>query len=225
MTGDSVTRNSSNASLAEPALVESTFDSGKARPSDFALFFQKFLSKGLAISSAVPSSRSLVEAVLGHVDFTRPSTIIELGAGTGPITSEILDLLRPHHRFVAVEKDPDFCEVLRRRFPGTPLIQGDASQLSEPLARMGIHEVDYVLSGLPTPNLPTRSQVQLWRWLGRALRPSGVFVQITNAPLVYRRFYERLFRSVEYQMVWMNVPPGGVYRCAGPRRHLSRIGH
>jgi len=144
---------------------------------------------------------------------------VELGAGTGPITEEVLNHIGPQQRFVAVENDPDFCGVLRRRFPGLTLLECDASRVATPLAAQGIHRVDYVLSGLPTPSLPHRSQVHLWRWLRHALGPHGLFIQITVAPLVFRGFYDRLFHKVEYQMVWQNVPPGGVYVCSQPRAH------
>lgn len=216
-----MTHDPSNASVVEPPLVESTLDSRKSRVSDFGLFFRKFLSKGRTISSAIPSSRAMAYGTLEHVDFSRPGTIVELGAGTGPVTEEIVQRLRHHHRFVAVENDPDFCKVLRRRFPETPLVQADATQIAEPMAQMGIQKVNYVISGLPTPNLPTRSIINLWKWLRQVLTPDGFFIQITVAPLVYRSFYDRLFGSVHYRMVWMNIPPGGIYRCANPRRHLS----
>jgi phosphatidylethanolamine/phosphatidyl-N-methylethanolamine N-methyltransferase len=189
---------------------------------DRGVFFKKFLQKGRTISSAVPSSRMLAARVLQHVDFSRPATIVELGAGTGPITEQIVEHLRPHHRFVAVEDDPDFCDILRRRFPEVTLLEMDATKLTEPLARMGIDRVDYVLSGLPAPNLPPRAAVRLWRWLRRVLAPEGLFVQITIVPLLYRSFYDRLFQSVNYRMVWWNMPPGGVYRCSQPRPHLAR---
>lgn len=217
-----MTRNTSNAGVAETALADSTLTPDKARLSDLVLFFQKFLNKGLTISSAVPSSPSMVATILQHIDFDRPGTIVELGAGTGPITVEILEKLRPHHRFVMVENDPDFCEILQRRFPSTPLIQEDASKLAAPLARLGIKKVDYVVSGLPTPNMPRRSAVRLWQWLQQALTPDGLFIQITNAPLLYRKFYRRLFESAEHETVMLNIPPGGVYRCARPRLHLSK---
>ncbi len=219
MAGDS-----SDSSVAEQVLASSATAAGKAQASDFSLFFRKFLHKGRGISSAVPSSRSMVESVLSRIDFDRPATIVELGAGTGPITDVVNGLLRPHHRFVAIEQDADFCEILRRRFPETPLIQADASCVGEPLRKLGIEKVDYVLSGLPTPNLPPRAQVRLWRWLQEALTPDGLFIQITVAPLVYRGFYHRLFEDVQYKMVWMNVPPGGVYWCSAPRKHLRRNG-
>jgi phospholipid N-methyltransferase len=217
-----VTSNSSNASASDSALLESTLSGRAQRLADRGLFLRKFLQKGRVISSAVPSSRALVEGMLRHIDFDRPATIVELGAGTGPVTEQVVERLRPHHRFVAVENDPDFCEVLRRRFPEVTLFQADATRIHDPLARMGIDRVDYVLSGLPSPNLPPRSAVRLWKWLRHSLSPEGLFIQITVAPLVYRAFYDRLFGRVQYRMVWWNVPPGGVYCCSRPRPRLAR---
>lgn len=211
-----------NASSAEPALAESRAEERGERLSDRSLFFRKFLAKGTVISSVAPSSQSLVRCILSYVDFDKPSTIVELGAGTGPLTERILERLQPHHRFVAVENDPDFCEILRRRFPETPLLEANAANISGTLASLGIRKVDYVLSCLPTPNLPKRDMVRLWRWLGEALNPGGLFVQITEVPLYYRNFYNRLFDSVDYSMVWWNIPPGGVYCCAKPRSRSRR---
>lgn len=212
----------SNANVAQPQLVAPDFSARNARLSDFGLFFNKFLAKGRQISSAVPSSPAMVTGVLECVDFDRPGTIVELGAGTGPVTAAIVEQLRPHHRFVAVENDPDFCAVLRRRFPDVALLQGDATAIEEPLARMGIHKVDYVLSGLPTPALPPRALARLLRWLRESLSPDGCFVQITVVPALYRSFYRRIFEQVDYRMIWLNVPPGGVYCCGRPRQCAHR---
>lgn len=204
-------------------MVSSALASRATKASDLGLFFTKFVAKGRQISSAVPSSPAMVERVLEHVDFTKPATIVELGAGTGPITEQIVDLLRPHHRFVAVENDHDFCNVLRRRFPEVTLLESDATRLTEPLAKLGIHKVDYVLSGLPTPSLPRRSLVRLIHWLRESLSPNGVFIQITVVPAMYLNFYKRLFEQVDYRSVWLNVPPGGVYQCGKPRAHLRKL--
>lgn len=213
---------SSNANVAQSELVDSTLATRSAKVSDFSLFFSKFVAKGRQISSAVPSSPSMVASVLENVDFSRPATIVELGAGTGPITGQILEQLRPHHRFVAVENDRDFCEILRRRFPEVTLLESDAAKLADPLAKLGIHKVDYVLSGLPTPSLPLRSTMRLMQWLRESLTPNGRFVQITVVPVLFLNFYRRLFEQVSYSSVWMNVPPGGVYSCSRPRKTFRR---
>jgi len=209
----------SNANVVEAGLVQ---DDRSARLSDFGLFFSKFMAKGRQISSAVPSSPAMVARILDRVDFSRPGTIVELGAGTGPVTEQIMEVLRPHHRFIAVENDPDFCNILRRRFPNLTLLQSDATKIAEPLEHLGVNRVEYVLSGLPTPALPRKSLIKLIRWLEKSLSPTGVFIQITVVPFVYQRFYRRLFDSVDFRMVWLNIPPGGVYYCSKPRRRTAR---
>ncbi|MBI5763676.1 MAG: methyltransferase domain-containing protein [Planctomycetes bacterium] len=219
-----MSRESSNANVAPSEMVESTFGERRARVADVGLFFKKFLAKGRQISSAVPSSPAMVNSMLRHIDFSKPATIVELGAGTGPVTEQVMELLRPHHRFVAVENDPDFCEILRRRFPDTTLLQADAGRIAEPLANLGIQKVDYVLSGLPTPNLPRRAQAGILRWLRKSLAPDGLFIQITVAPLIYRSFYRRIFGAVNYRMVWLNLPPGGVYCCGRPKGVFQTVG-
>lgn len=206
--------------LAGPQVGEIDLERRGSNLADWGLFLRKFLEKGRTISAAVPSSRALVEGALRPLDFSRPATIVELGAGIGPITEQILERLQPHHRFITIEREPEFCDILRRRFPEAAVLEADVAAIGEPLRRMGIYQVDYVVSALPTPNLPVRALVGLWKWLRRALAPDGLFTQVTVAPLIYRSFYDRLFESVEYRMVWRNLPPGGVYCCAHPRRAL-----
>ncbi|MFO0972563.1 MAG: methyltransferase domain-containing protein [Phycisphaerae bacterium] len=208
-----------DTSTARPVATELD-QSTKA--SDLALFFRKFVEKGRGISSFVPSSRTMACKLLELVDFERPGTIIELGAGTGPVTEQILARIRPHHRFVAVENDPDFVEILRRRFSEHLILQADATRLAEPLARMGVQRARYVISCLPTPALPRRGLVRMIRWLRRTLEPDGLFLQLTIVPLIYRRFYQRLFAQVGYNMVWRNMPPGGVYVCRRPHERLLK---
>jgi len=211
-----VTQNSTS-STGDSAFATARIEESRSQANDFGIFFRKFIQKGRNISAATPSSRWLAEAVCRDIDFAKPATIVELGAGTGAVTEVLLDRLRAHHRFVAVEYDADFCDIFRQRFPSVDLIEGDASVIEGQLAHRGISKVDYVLSGLPTPNLPTRSVVRLMRWMRNSLTPDGVFAQITVVPLVYRRFYRRLFSSVEFDMVWLNAPPGGVYQCRSIR--------
>lgn len=164
----------------------------------------------------------MAHKMLSYIDFDRPGTIVEIGAGTGAVTEHIVDRLRPHHRFVAVDNDPDFVNVLRRRFPDQTVLLADASRLAEPLSHFGITHVRYVISCIPTPALPRRAILRLTRWVAQALAPDGLYVQLTLAPLIYRRFYRRMFERVAYAMVWKNVPPGGVYVCGSPRGTMSR---
>ena len=191
------------------------------RMSDALLFARKFARKGRAIASIGPSGPDMCEAMVRDLDFSRPGVIVELGAGTGAITRSIVSRLQPHHRFIAVELESDFVDILRGRFPQTEIVRGDATSMEGTLDQLGVRQVRYVLSGLATPHLPLRAQVRLHRWLMNRLDPDGAYVQITYVPRIYANYYRRHFRDVRYTPIWKNVPPGGVFFCRDIRSTVA----
>src|SRR6516164_5361692 len=115
------------------------------------LFLTKFLQRGRVIASFAPSSRYMARAVLRGIDFSRNPTVVELGAGTGPITAELLKRAGRKCRVIINELDPDMCRYLRRRFPHADIVEGDAVDLEQLLDERGIAKVDHIISGLPLP--------------------------------------------------------------------------
>lgn len=188
--------------------------------SDFTLFLGKFLRQGTAIASLAPSSRWLARATLGGIDWTRPNVIVELGAGTGPITRALAARTDGRSRVLVVERDPDFAAILRDRYgdhPDLEVVEGDVRDLAAMLRDRGLDRVDHVVSGLPTPSFPRKLQSELFRVVGAVLKPGGSFNQITEMPLVYRGLYRRFFEDVRFVFEPRNLPPAGVYLCRGPR--------
>src|SRR4051794_38731341 len=80
----------------------------RASMSDFLQFFGKFLRHGTTIASLAPSSRWLSRATVRNVDWDRARVLIELGAGTGPITRVLAEKARPDCRVIVLERDQDF---------------------------------------------------------------------------------------------------------------------
>ena len=186
--------------------------------SDFSLFLGKFLRHGTAIASLAPSSPWLSRATVRNVDWAKVSNLVELGAGTGPITKVIAEHARPDCRVVVLERDPDFARLLRDRFQDRPnfdVIEGDARDLAAMLADRGIPQVDHVISGLPVPSFPKDLQRDLFRVVGRILAPGGTYNQITEMPLVYWNFYRKFFDDVRFVFEPRNFPPAGAYFCRG----------
>jgi len=188
----------------------------KSRP-DWMLMTAKFLKHGTSIASFSPSSGYLARAMLRGIDFEKAQCIIELGAGTGPITAEILKRIQPHTKLIVVELDPDFCHRLRTRFPNADIAEADASKLEELLDARGIPHVDHVISGLPLPSFPAAVRDAIIRSSAKRLSPEGDFRQLTNMPYVYWKLYGKYFESVKFEIVPLNLPPGGVYTCKGYR--------
>lgn len=187
------------------------------RGPDWWLMLTKFAQKGTSIASFCPSSRFMARAMVNGIDFDRARTIVELGAGTGPITAEVVRRAKPHTKLLVVELDPDLCARLRARFPNVDVVNGDATHLDRLLAERGIAQVDHVLSGLPLPSFPKPLTDAILSTASRVLAPDGTVRQLTVMPWVYQRFYRGYFADVQFRLVRMNVPPGGVYVCRGFR--------
>lgn len=149
------------------------------------------------------------------IDWLRARCVVELGAGTGPITRELVHAAGPSTKLVIVERDPDFCRVLRNKFPRHDIVEGDACRLDEILHQRGIAKADHVISGLPLPSFPSVVRDSIIRMSAKVLGPDGEFRQITNMPWVYLKLYRSYFREVSFKLVPLNLPPGGVYYCRG----------
>jgi ornithine lipid N-methyltransferase len=188
--------------------------------SDFSLFLGKFLKHGTAIASLAPSSPWLSRTTVRNVDWARARVLVELGAGTGPITRVLAERARPDCRVVVLERDPDFARLLRERFqdrPNLDIVEGDCRDLAAILADRGIGQADFIISGLPVPSFPRDLQLALFRVVEQVLAPAGTFNQITEMPLVYWRFYRRYFDDVRFAFEPRNFPPAGAYFCRGPK--------
>ncbi len=186
------------------------------RTPDWLLFFSKFLRYGTAISSVAPSSRYLARAMVRDIDFARARCVVELGAGTGPVTAELVRRVQPPRHLLIVERDPDFCQRLRERFPGADVAQADAVELDRLLAERGLGGVDHVLSGLPLAMLRRADLDHLLGTVRRHLHPEGTFRQITEIPWLYYPLHARYFARVQFRFVLRNFPPGGIYICRDP---------
>lgn len=178
------------------------------------LFARKFLAHGTRIASVTPSSRWMSRELARHADPARPQRILELGAGTGPVTRALESRLHPGSTLVAVEPDPDFAAALRGTTTRATVFEGRYQDLDD------AGPFDVVVSGLPTPSLNPEDRAALFALLAERA-PEATFSQLTEIPWVYRPIYARAFREVRFRAVPLNIPPGGVYHCRGVRAGAS----
>lgn len=211
------------AQLAHPPASDATPRPGKDRQERLKenfLFLSKFFRHGITIASVWPSSPTLAKATIKQVDWTKAQVIVELGAGTGPITEQVIRRLQPHTTFIAIERDADFAKILQRRFSGranVEIVQGDVRDLDTILKARGVKRVDAFVSGLPTPSLPPAVRRRMLVSVRKYLVPGGVYSNITEIPFWYWNYYKRLFNDVNFDFVARNMPPGGVYHCRAMR--------
>ena len=190
---------------------------------DFTLFLGKFLTqipRGNPIASIAPSSRWLSRTTVRNIDWDRVNVVLELGAGTGPITRVMVERARAECRIVVVERDRDFVRLLQERFgdrSNVEVVEGDVRDLTSILEDHGVDHVDHVVSGLPVPSFSEDLQHALFRQVRSILHPEGTFNQITELAWVYWRFYRQFFERVDFVFEPRNLPPAGAYFCQGAK--------
>ena len=78
--------------------------------------------------AALQEARNYRAALLDDFAPYLAGNVLEVGAGVGQFTSELLKIARIH-RLASIEPDPGFCHRLRRAFPGHELVEGTISDL------------------------------------------------------------------------------------------------
>jgi phosphatidylethanolamine/phosphatidyl-N-methylethanolamine N-methyltransferase len=181
----------------------------KLRLDDEVRFIATWLQHPLKVGAVSPSGRALARALAAEVDPQVPGPVIELGPGTGPVTEALLARGIAPERLVLVEYDPEFCSLLRRRFPTAQVVQGDAYALGETLNGALQEPAAAVVSSLPLMTRPLTVRMRLLNAAMRVLRPGAPYVQFTyamNAPIPSRRY-----RITSSPRIWKNLPPARVW--------------
>ncbi|HAC15516.1 MAG TPA: hypothetical protein DCE78_06170, partial [Bacteroidetes bacterium] len=83
------------------------------------LNFVHFIKNIKHVGAVAPSSASLVREMVKPLtkrvlSSDKPIRILELGPGTGPVTKEIVNLMRPQDHLDIVELDVKFFELIKK---------------------------------------------------------------------------------------------------------------
>jgi phosphatidylethanolamine/phosphatidyl-N-methylethanolamine N-methyltransferase len=185
------------------------------RVPDESVLFAKWLRDPFRIGAVVPSGASLARSMAAAVDHSRPGAVLELGGGTGAVTKALLRSGIPPCDLAIIERDAELYQLLRKRFPGSHVIHGDAMQAKDLLAAAGIDRVKAVVSGLPLLTMKPRTQMRILRQCVNLLDEDGVIVQFTYgpaSPVPERRLARMGLEARLADRVWLNVPPAAVWR-------------
>jgi len=192
----------------------------------------EFLRQGFVQSRSVgavwPSSKGLARAMAAPVlaDPRRPLRILEVGAGVGPVTEQLVHGLLPGDTLDVVERSPEFCAILRSRFADAPVVPS-------------VHEVSildwapprpyhHIVSGLPLANFSSEMVEAVYHRFFDLLEPGGTFVMFEHigfrdalARVTVGETRRRIHRVLEFEKrlaplevghkdVVFNMPPARV---------------
>ena len=181
------------------------------RLDDEMQFIRTWMEKPISTGAVMPSSRALARAMARYVDPNSSGPVIELGPGTGPVTEALVRHGVDPARLVLVEFNPDFCRLLRTRYPAATVVQGDAYRLRRLLENHVDEPAAAVVSGLPLVTKPLRTRLRLISDAMTLLADGAPFVQFTYAMLPPIPKELSGIRAEASELIWMNLPPARVW--------------
>jgi phospholipid N-methyltransferase len=175
-------------------------------------FLRGFLKHPVMVGSIIPSSRIVIEKMLGPVDWDNTMLFVEYGPGVGTFTRPILENLRPDAILLTIDTNPEFTKFLKESIDDERLVAvtGSAGDVEKILADRGFAHADYVLSGIPFSTLPPGVGDAIGKATAEVIRPGGAFLVYQFSPKV-RDFIEPWFDRIERGFEWINVPPATLF--------------
>jgi phosphatidylethanolamine/phosphatidyl-N-methylethanolamine N-methyltransferase len=183
----------------------------QAKIDDDARFLKSWLDNPLKTGAVSPSSKALAKKMASYVDPSLAGPVIELGPGTGPVTDALIARGIAEERLVLVEFNPEFCLLLKKRYPSATIIEGDAYALDRTLADQLAAPAAALVSSLPLFTRPERERLALLRSAFALMRPGAPFIQFTYAAVSPMPKKAGGFDAHVSPRVWLNLPPACVW--------------
>ncbi|MGH6739319.1 MAG: class I SAM-dependent methyltransferase, partial [Bradyrhizobium sp.] len=183
----------------------------KPRLDDEVRFLRSWIEKPLHMGAVMPSGRLLARTMASYVDPYAEGPVVELGPGTGAITSALIDHGIDQKRLVLVEYNPGFCALLRDRYPQAKVVQGDAYTLRDTLWDVLSAPATAIVSGLPLVTKPMMMRIKLVRDAFASLAPGAPFVQFTYAVIPPIPKSLPGVSTEASERIWMNLQPARVW--------------
>jgi phospholipid N-methyltransferase len=175
-------------------------------------FLRAFAANPRQVGAILPTSRQAVRDMLDMADVPGAALVVELGAGTGSQTGEILARMGPDARLVALEIDPGLVRVLEERFDD-PRLQVVCDSAENLAAHLAGETADVLVCALPFTSLDAGLRRRILDSLPGAVGTRGVALVIQYSPLIQSEL-RRLFPSVRRRLSLINVPPAFLFACS-----------
>ncbi len=180
----------------------------------FLLFAKNFLQHPRMLGSVVPSSRFLIQRILGRIDWKRARIVVEYGPGVGNVSLQLLSRLKPDGRLILVETNEEFVVLLRQRLrdPRVTVVHGSAANVQPILRSLRLHRADFIVSGIPYSTIPALVRRRILRESRAAISRGGEVI-IYQFMRTIERDLRTCFDQVDEEFEALNFPPARLWYC------------
>lgn len=156
----------------------------------------------------IPSSKNLAAVMVAQV-IKNKGIVLELGAGTGVVTKELLRSGILPENIIVIEYSHDFVKNLKHQFPELRIIEGNAANLMTLLGN-DAHKVNTIISSIPLRSLPRSLAESIIQQIKTILPKSGRYIQFTYSLKRDIAFSLDNCNLIFSKRIWLNVPPARV---------------
>ena len=172
----------------------------------------KFTVEGLRnirqIGSIASSSGYLTRKIIKGIDFEKRLNVLELGAGDGVITKEILNRMSPDSKLYSYENHAGLAALLEDiRDTRLTIKRECVSNISQ----LDDNYFDIVISSLPLALFNTPFKNKIYENIQSKLRNTGIFIQYQYSLNDYKDI-EKVFQNCKIDFCLLNLPPAFIYK-------------
>jgi phosphatidylethanolamine/phosphatidyl-N-methylethanolamine N-methyltransferase len=184
---------------------------GPDRFDDEARFLRSWLERPLVTGAVTPSGKMLARVMASYVDPRLRGPVVELGPGTGPVTAALIRRGVAQDRLVLVEYNPEFCKLLKRKFPKATIVEGDAYDIRDSVGDFISEPGAATVSSLPLFTKPVEQRLELLKAAHELMHPGAPFIQFTYAVVPPIPTQSGEYSASGSNRVWLNLPPARVW--------------
>lgn len=133
--------------------------------------------------------------------------IVEYGAGNGVITRELLKVIPPDGKVVALELNNSlFRKLSEIKDDRLIFLHKNVINVSRDFSFLGLPRIDAVISGIPFSFLKRTERLEIFKNTHDSLADGGRFV-VYQTSLLVLPILKKNFRKVRYRLELRNIPP------------------
>ena len=176
------------------------------------IFLREFLHAPTNVGAVCSSSKALASTMVNLIPLVEEGIIIDLGAGSGVVSEQLLHIGVPPRRILAIEISPGFTNSFKKRCPNVSLLTGDARKLGSLLEKHSFEgRICGIISSLPFRVMPSDVVQEILQEIGKiAIRHEALLVQYSYAWWMRYPLCEYGFAPQSAKIVLNNLPPARV---------------
>ena len=176
----------------------------------FTLFLYEAVTHPSTVGALFPSSKRLASNLAQQISKNPPGIVVELGAGTGAITTALLKQKKLFHQLIVIERSAKLANHLMQHFRELSIIQGDACQLHKLINKFTSSPVEAIISSLPLRTLSPSIIEKIGIEINQVLIKGGLYIQYTYSLWGKPLSPSGQLKLIQQQWVWQNLPPARI---------------